>query len=201
MINATVNTNIDDQQQEPDNIFSDDSDNDDHENLSVHHKVPFILQNKDWNDITDMIHNIDSVPINQSMLEEARHYKEILLAIRYKLKRYNLIIRPSYRDDYFHIFRKEDFQRQASNYMKQMGIYSLIQHLNGRYPEAITQECLVHIIHRVETTLNELVDTKNLNNIQFTMMDINRRQIQLNYLYFVPETDKVYICFSFLYFI
>ena len=61
--------------------------------------------------------------------------------------------------------------------MAQMGIYSLIRKLNGRYAEHITQNCLPNIVDRVETTLDELYRCESLTEFQLTCMDRGRAQV------------------------
>ena len=83
--------------------------------------------------------------------------------------------------------------------MTQMCIYSLIRKLNGRYLERITQNCLANIVDRVETTLDDLYPSGSLAEFRLTCMDLSRAQVQLNYLYFVPETGLVCLLSTTLY--
>jgi hypothetical protein len=166
----------------------------DDEQLSIHHRVPMVLQTMDWNDLTDYIRDMDSGPMSQQSREEARREKQTLLSIRHKLKRNNTILRGAYKGNGFHFYQANDFRRKAANYMSQMDIYSLIRKLNGRNPKHITQNCLLNIVNRVETTLDDLCRSKSLTEFQHTCMNPSRAQVQLNYLYFVPETDKVCFC-------
>ena len=89
------------------------------------------------------------------------------------------------------MFKAKDFQRKATGYITQIGIYSFIQHLKGQNSERITQQCLINIIDRAETTLYALFCSKCLTKFQYNTMKPNRSQVQLNYLYFVPETNQV----------
>src|SRR5690349_1347713 len=82
--------------------------------------------------------------------------QETLLSIRYKFKQYNIILRGSYKGDGYQMFKAKDFQRTSSNYMTQMGIYTLIEKLNGRNPELITQKCLGNIVNQIQTMLKDL---------------------------------------------
>ena len=169
------------------------------EDLSFHHRAPLDLDNMDWNDLTDVIRALDSGPMSEQSRALVRHHKQNLLAIRHKLKRNNAIIRGSYRGNSLHTYRAKDFHQKAETYMTQMGIYSLIRKLNGRYPEQITQNCLADIVDRVETTLDDLDRSGSLTEFQLTCMDLSRAQVQLNYLYFVPETGLVCLFSTTLY--
>ena len=171
----------------------------DDEDLSIHHRAPRDLDNIDWDDLTDVIRALDSGPMNEQSRALARYHKQNLLSIRHKLKRNNALIRGSYRGNSLHTYPAKDFHRKAAAYMAQMGIYSLIRKLNGRHPEHITQNCLANIVDRVETTLDELYRCGSLTEFQLTCMDRGRAQVQLNYLYFVPDTDLVCLFSSTLY--
>ena len=169
---------------------NDESDIDD-EDLSFHHRAPRDLDNVDWNDLTDIIRALDSGPMDEQSRALARRDKQNLLSIRHKLKRNNALMRGSYRGNSVHTYCVKDFHRKASAYMRRMGIYSLVRKLNGRYPEHITQTCLLNIVERVETTLDDLHRSGSLTVFQVTSMDFIRAQVQLNYLYFVPDTGLV----------
>ena len=169
------------------------------EDLSFHHRAPLDLDNIDWNDLTDVIRALDSGPMDEQSRALARHHKQNLLSIRHKLKRNNAVIRGSYRGNSLHTYRANDFHRKAAFYMAQIGIYSLIRKLNGRHPEHITQSCLINIVDRVETTLDDLYRSGSLNEFKLTCMELDRAQVQLNYLYFVPETGLVCLLSTTLY--
>ena len=171
----------------------------DDENLSFHHRAPRDLDNLDWNDLTDIIRALDSGPMDKQSRALARQHKKNLLSIRHKLKSNNAILRGSYRGNSLHTYRAKDFHQKAGTYMTRMGIYSLIRTLNGHYPEHITQNCLANIVDRVETTLYDLYRSGSLTEFQLTCMDLSRAQVQLNYLYFVPETGLVCLFSSTLY--
>ena len=163
----------------------------DNEDLSFHHRAPRDLDNVDWNDLTDIIRALDSGPMDEQSRALARRDKQNLLSIRHKLKINNALMRGSYRGNSLHTYCAKDFHRRGAACMRRMGIYSLVRKLNGRYPEHITQTCLLNIVERVETTLDDLHHSGSLTVFQVTCMDLSRADVQLNYLYFVPETDRV----------
>ena len=117
--------------------------------------------------------------------------KQTIRSIRHKLKRYNLVLRASYKGYGYQMFKTEQFQQATSEYTRKMKIYSLIRKLNGQNPQWITQNCLANIVTKVETTLDDLFESKCLNMVQLTCMELERSQVQLNYLYFVPDNDTV----------
>ena len=157
----------------------------DEEDLSVHHQVPEALQTVDWDDLTGVIH--------QMKLDSED--RETLLSLRFKLKHYKITLRASYKGGGYQMFHVKDFQRASNSYMAYMGAYILIRKLNGRNPELMTQTCLASIVDLVQTTLDDLYQLKCLNVVEHTLMSLERAQVQLNYLYFVPDNEKVSVLF------
>jgi hypothetical protein len=49
---------------------------------------------------------------------------------------------------------------------------------------------LADVVGRIETTLKELLICKLITDQQYVLMYPNRLSVQMNYLYFVPDTDK-----------
>ena len=65
--------------------------NEDDSELSYHHKVPSVVDDLDWNDITQMIHNMDSMPgMNFHARQMARLHKQKMLSMRNKLSKEKL---------------------------------------------------------------------------------------------------------------
>ncbi len=165
----------------------DDSDDDE---LSFHHQVPGMFRDLDWNDVAALIDRMDS----GSMSEPARHLvqqqKQTILFKRRQLPNEKLVMRPSFKGYSFHTYPAGEFDRKSSEYLQQRGdTYSLVQKINTTRPD-VSQQCLTDIVRRVETTLKELLCCKLITDQQYTLMHPSRSDVQLNYLYFVPDTDK-----------
>ena len=156
------------------------SDSDDEE-LSAHHRVSSALQTIDWNDLPSVMHQTDL----------GLQVRDMLLAFRDHMKRCKLVLRASYKGNGFQMFPAKDFQRASVRYMSYMGVYLLVQKLNGTRPELITQTYLLSIVDQVQTMVDDLYQSQCLNIVQHTAMSVERSQVQLNYLYFVPDNEKV----------
>jgi hypothetical protein len=169
--------------------------NEDDSKLSYHHKVPSVLDDLDWNDITQMIHNMDSMPsMNLHARQMARLHKQKILSMRHKLSKEKLMMRASYKGYSFHTYSAKEFQQKASNYIEKTGIYKFINDVNPNNPK-VSQKCLKEVIERVDTTLNDLLHCKSITDTHYLLMHPKRSIIRLNYLHFVPDTYKV--CFLF----
>lgn len=178
---------IDDDIQTQDGFYNSYDDNE----LSYHHKVPDILDNRDWNDMTDIIRTMDSEPgMSLSARQQAKYHKNNLLSIRRKLVKENLIVRTIYKGYSSYIGSANEFQQKSSKYIKQIGIYLFINNVNPRNP-SVSQQCLNNIIKQVVITFNYLLSSKLISNKQCILMYPNLSCIRLNYLYFVPDTSKV----------
>ncbi|CAF1330250.1 unnamed protein product, partial [Rotaria sordida] len=73
--------------------------------------------------------------------------------------------------------------------MNQTSCYSFIFKLSRNYPTA-SQNRLAKILERVETTLNNLFQSKSITEAQYMAMKIDRSTVRTNYLYFVSDTHK-----------
>ncbi|CAF3021136.1 unnamed protein product [Rotaria socialis] len=172
--------------------IKDDSINTSNDNeLSHHHKVPRVLGDLDWNDITDMIHNLDShTEMSDNARQEAQQHKQTILSIQSNLAKEKRIMRASYKGYSFHTYAAKRFQQKASNYIKTTGIYNMINEVDRTNPE-VSQQCLNNIIKDIEMTLNTLLGSKLITDPQYLLMYPQLRStIRLNYLHFVPDTCK-----------
>ncbi|CAF2830114.1 unnamed protein product [Rotaria sp. Silwood2] len=188
----------DEEEEEIDNRrFPIDEDNEDdkwsspsNNELSHHHLEPQCLKNVDWNDLNDFICSMNEEHVDEDEHKHIRIEKGRLLLLRSKLMEDNMILRATYKGTGFHLCPVDIFQQKSSDFMLRTGAYSLIQELNVEN-QNMSQECLANIVNRVETTLNDLLHSKSITNIQYANMNTNRLLVRLNYLYFVPETHKV----------
>ncbi|CAF2717588.1 unnamed protein product [Rotaria sp. Silwood2] len=158
--------------------------------LSHHHKVPSILDEHDWNDMAQIIQNMDSKPgMTFAARQFAQQHKRNILSLRHQLTEEKLIMRASYKGYSFHTYPAKEYQQKSSNYIKQLGIYKFINDVKSTNPK-VSQQCLKNIIQEVNTTLNMLLNSKNISDQQYVLMHPNSSIIRLNYLHFVPDTTK-----------
>jgi hypothetical protein len=173
--------------------FINDFDDDDNE-LSHHHRVPSIIDDIDWNDMTKIISAMDSEPGMSSVdLRKAQNAKKSVLSLRRKFIKENLIARAPYKGDRFYICSKTEFQRKAATFIEETGTYNFINEVSPTDPK-VSQECLKKIMKQINTTLDDLLHSKSITDQQYILMHPKRSNlIRLNYLHFVPDLHKV--CF------
>ncbi|CAF1352411.1 unnamed protein product [Rotaria sordida] len=142
----------------------DDNDSEDEDNkLTYHHNEPEELKDLDWNDLPNFI--------------------------RRKSIANNIIIRLPYKGTQFYLGSEKDFQQKETDYMKRTGAYKLIDKLDGIHRTA-SQTCLADIVEQVEIKLDNLLDSKCIDEVHYMKMNISRLSVRMHYLYFVPEIHK-----------
>ncbi|CAF3931569.1 unnamed protein product [Rotaria sp. Silwood2] len=180
---------------EDDDSSSSEDENDGH--VSDHHRETPIFQNLDCCDVPDFISSMEEGSMNRYDREKARQNKEKFQAIRRDLVEKNLILRPSYQGNGFHLYTINEFQQKVSHFMTQTDIYSFIKKLT--YPNGdASQQYLATIVDQVETTLDNLFHSQQISKVQHWRMRINRSFVRMNYLYFVADIREVGVRFSFL---
>jgi len=106
------------------------------------------------------------------------------------LAKEKLIVRTVYKGYSSYIGSANEFQEKSAKYIHEMGIYMFIDNVNPRNP-IVSQHCLKTIMKQVERTLKDLFSSKSISHRQYILMHPNLSCVQLNYLYFVPDTSKV----------
>ncbi|CAF4303229.1 unnamed protein product, partial [Rotaria sordida] len=120
---------------------------------------------------------------------QACYYQNKLQQIRQQLRNENLILRPIYKDIGYHVESSDDFYNKVNEFMNQTSSYSFVFKLSRSYPTA-SQNRLVKIVERVETTLNNLLHSKSITEAQHMTMKIDRSTVRMHYLNFVSDTHK-----------
>ena len=162
----------------------------DDDELSFHHQVPHIFRDVDWNDVAALIDRLDSGPMSEPARHLAQQHKQTILFKRRQLANEKLVMRPSFKGYSFHTYPAREFERKSSEYLQQRGdTYRLVQNINTVSPD-VSQQCLTDIVRRVETTLKELLCCKLITDQQYAWMHPSRSDVRLNYLCFVPDTQK-----------
>ena len=163
---------------------------DDDDELLFHHQVPHIFRDLDWNDVAKLIDWMDSGSTSEPARHLAQPQKQTILFKRRQLVNEKLVMRPSFKGYSFHTYPTGEFERKSSEYLQQRDdTYRLIQNINTTSPD-VSQQCLTDIVRRVETTLKELLCCKLITDQQYALMRPHRSDVQLNYFYFVSDTDK-----------
>ncbi|CAF1182246.1 unnamed protein product [Rotaria sordida] len=161
--------------------------------LSHHHYEPQCLKNLDWKDFDDCIRTIDKEYSNEDERKDDFNVRQQMLILRRKSIEDNIILRAAYKAPGVYIFSAKKFQKKSLDFMLQTGAYLCVQELDDdeEKQKHVSQEYLASIVHRVETTLKNLLDSKSISEVQYTMMNVNRSLVRLNYLYFVPSADEM----------
>ena len=81
--------------------------------LSYHHKVPSVLDDLDWNDTTQMIHNMDSMPgMNLHSRQMARLHKQTICQCDISYQKKNLLCVHHIKVIHFILIQQRNFNRK-----------------------------------------------------------------------------------------
>lgn len=110
----------------------------------------------------------------------ARREHRLVRSIRYKMKKANLVLRPTDKSGVLHIGSATDYERKAIEYRAKTRAYT-----------ELSSNPLVDILHKVESVLNDLRSKKYISIKQYSRMRPNRSKTHLAYMYFIPKAHKV----------
>jgi hypothetical protein len=117
-----------------------------------------------------------------TIYDEIRAHREhrLVRSIRYKLKKANLVLRPTDKSGVLHIGSASDYERKAIEYRAKTGAYV-----------ELASDPLEDIVNKVESVLNDLRSKKYISVKQYIKMIPNRAKVHLPYMYFIPKAHKV----------
>ncbi|CAF2845146.1 unnamed protein product [Rotaria sp. Silwood2] len=168
----------------------DDSDNDtDDKEITYHHKETSDEKKIHWQDGVYLPQDVYSQYMTRFERRQACYYHEQLQEVRQQLRNENLILPPIYKDIGYHMEPVNTFHHKVNQFMNQTNSYSFVFKLSRSYPTA-SQNHLAKMVERIETTLNNLLTSKSINETQYMAMKIDRSTVRMNYLYFVSDTHK-----------
>ncbi|CAF4558298.1 unnamed protein product [Rotaria sp. Silwood2] len=165
-----------------------DNDTDDKE-ITYHHKETSIKKNIYWFDGHYLTDDVYVSSMTRFERRQACYYQEKLQEIGQQLRKENLILQPIYKDIGYHVESKNTFYNKVKQFMYQNKSYSIIFQLSRSSP-TVSQNHLAKMVERIETTLNNLLCSKSINERQYMAMKIDRSTVRMNYLYFVSDTHK-----------
>ncbi|CAF4753527.1 unnamed protein product, partial [Rotaria sp. Silwood2] len=168
----------------------DDSDNDtDDKEITYHHKEPSSNTNINWSHGSYLTDDVCVQSMSRFERRQACYHQENIQQIRRQLINENLILRPIYKDIGYHVESMDTFYNKVNQFMNQTKSYSIMFKLSRSHPTA-SQNHLAKMVERIETTLNNLLSSKSINETQYMAMKIDRSTVRMNYLYFVSNTHK-----------
>ena len=110
----------------------------------------------------------------------ARHERDIVLSIRRKLKKAQLVLRESDKGGNLYVGRTSYFAQKAAEYRAKTGAY-----------EELASNPIEEMLVRVTRLLNDLhMKTKEISVKQYKEMMPSRSKVELAYMYFNPKTHK-----------
>ena len=112
-----------------------------------------------------------------------RIYQEIL-------KSQNCLLLNVYNSNGIYLCEHNYMKTKIFTFMQQTKAYCLIEELQEKNPTCVQQH-LDHIFEEINTLLDDLIKSHCINNSQFLQMKVERSQVRMNYLFFLPDLRHV----------
>jgi len=119
-------------------------------------------------------------PMSYLNIYRLRKEMKLVKAIRYRLKKGDLVLRVTDKSGIFHIGHKKDYEQKAEAYRQKTKAYMEV----SSNPLWIIFDKVVHL-------LNDLRSKKHLMAWQFDKIMPKRERVELAFLYFLPKPHKV----------
>ena len=139
-----------------------------------------------FNDLQAMIQNIYSQPLAPNIQLRAQDDKRVIRSLRGKMKKENIVIRPTDKSNRFYLGHLYDFKRKGLEYMAKTDAYQLVQEINQvtiLFGVSADLKVLLDIIGCVDSTLRDLFQHQRITSSQFNAMRVDRTNVELVHLY------------------
>ncbi|CAF4274256.1 unnamed protein product, partial [Adineta steineri] len=148
--------------------------------------------------IKDLYVNMFSTSLTSTIGERAKYEKELVQSIQIYLQENNLILRRTTdQRNNFYLGNRKDFEDKANEYIMKTDDFEYCQDVNEANLRQ-TYKYLNDIVRSINSNIEKMFDSKkvkdkNLKEIienQLKKLQIDFDQIQLSYLYFLPDVSK-----------
>jgi hypothetical protein len=137
-------------------------------------------------------------PLPTSIQQQALNEKKLVQSIRRQFKKDNLILRRTADEqNIFYLGCADDFERQANDFINKTKTYEVIVNVDTttKYVRPEQHPYVLETIERIDTTLKTMQKNHQISTEQLTKLCVNKSNMELPYLYFLPEINKV-CCFN-----
>jgi hypothetical protein len=133
-----------------------------------------------------------SIPIPSVLEQRVFYEKQMIQSIQYQLKKDQLILRRTAdENNTYYLGYVNDFNNMANDYIENRNCFEIIGVINEFNSE---QQQLTEIIKSIDLDLDQLERKKLIPMEYLTKLQLRKKtNINLPYLYFLPETHQVYL--------
>ncbi|CAF1526409.1 unnamed protein product [Adineta steineri] len=140
--------------------------------------------------IKDLYVNIFSTSLTSTNHQRAKYENELVQSIRIYLKENDLILRRTTdQRNNFYLGNRKDFEDKANEYIMKTDDFEYCQDVNEANLRP-TYKYLNDIVGSINSNIERMFNKKNDKDNEFKKLQIDFDQIQLSYLYFLPDVSK-----------
>ena len=133
-----------------------------------------------------------SKPLAPAIHEQALNEKRLVRSIRQRLEKDELILRRTAdNNNVFYLDQIDSFERNAILFIIETKAYKIIEMVDQRRYDEQERQCVIDIINRFNTALESMVQMKRLSSEQLSKMQVKQSNVELPYLYFLPDIHPV----------
>jgi len=132
--------------------------------------------------LQQLLQRLYTTPLSKKLFVRAQYNDRMVKSIRHRLKKSNVIVRPTDKSKVFYFADANDFERKVMEYMTKTNAYQEIS--SGRCP-------LADDLNAVTTLLDGLHKNKRISKDQLKDMQPDIHKLELAHLYFIPKAHKV----------
>lgn len=114
---------------------------------------------------------------------DSRIYQQILKSQGHQLL-------DVYNSNALYICEKDDMKTKVTAHMKRTKAYSFIEELPQTNSTCV-QQYLDMIVKEMTILLNDLLSSHSINDSQFRQMNVERSEVRMDYLFFLPDLRQV----------
>ncbi|CAF1455023.1 unnamed protein product [Adineta steineri] len=140
--------------------------------------------------IKDLYVNMFSTSLTSTIRQRAKYEKELVQSIRIYLKENNLILRRTTdQRNNFYLGNRKDFEDKANQYTMDTYDFEYCQDVDETNLRQ-TYKYLNEIVRSINSDIKKMFDSKKGKDNDPMKLHIDFDQIQLSYLYFLPDVSK-----------
>ncbi|CAF4210878.1 unnamed protein product, partial [Adineta steineri] len=140
--------------------------------------------------IKDLYVNMFSTSLTSTIRQRAKYEKELVQSIRIYLKENNLILRRTTdQRNNFYLGNRKDFEDKANQYIMDTYDFEYCQDVDETNLRQ-TYKYLNEIVRSINSDIKKMFDSKKGKDNDPMKLHIDFDQIQLSYLYFLPDVSK-----------
>ena len=133
-----------------------------------------------------------SIALAPAIHEQASNEKRLVRSIRRQLEKDELVLRRTAdNNNVFYLDQIDRFERDTVRFIIGSKAYKIIEMVDERRYDAQERQCVIDIINRFNTALESMVQMKRLSSEQMSKMQAKQSNVELPYLYFLPDIHQV----------